>query len=643
VFDDRRILLPVGTELTLGTNGPAFKLVGFARSVSQTADAWVAPGQVAVLTHQVDYQMLYRFGTAATTAQMTANRAAVASTVPAGSVTGSRSWLDVRLASHRNTALFVPFLVAFGLLGMVTSMLIVGNVVAAAVGAGTRRIGILKAIGFTPAEVTRAYVAQALVPAAIGTAAGVLAGTLLTFPVLSQTDTLYATATSGVSPLVDVIAIVGVLGLVAVTALLAALRAGRLRTVDALAVGRTPYPGRGRWAARFTGRLPLPRSISLGLARPFARPLRAAAMVAAIVFGASSVTFALGLGWSLNAVQRASQHDTAQVTVGLYPPPPAAGGDPATPPRPGPMEPVDVAPAKVQAAIAAQPGTAGFYGTVTTEMAVAGVTGSTDVVSFTGDGRSSGYAMIAGRWFDRPGEAVVPTPFLATTGTRIGDAVTLTDQHGKGFRITIVGEVFDTADMEVFTDAASVGGPAPDEYHVNVADGTDVDKYLSTLNTALAPLGIAADRNSGGGTDAVIVVVDSLTSLLTLMLLVIAALGVLNAVVLDTRERVHDLGVHKALGMTPKQTSAMVVASVVVVGVAGGVLGVPLGLLLHSIVIPAMGRTAGTHLPTVVLNVFQPVDLILLGLGGLAIAVAGALLPAGWAARIRTATALRTE
>jgi putative ABC transport system permease protein len=34
---------------------------------------------------------------------------------------------------------------------------------------------------------------------------------------------------------------------------------------------------------------------------------------------------------------------------------------------------------------------------------------------------------------------------------------------------------------------------------------------------------------------------------------------------------------------------------------------------------------------------------VVFGLGGLLIAVLGALLPAGWAARTRTATALRTE
>jgi putative ABC transport system permease protein len=42
-------------------------------------------------------------------------------------------------------------------------------------------------------------------------------------------------------------------------------------------------------------------------------------------------------------------------------------------------------------------------------------------------------------------------------------------------------------------------------------------------------------------------------------------------------------------------------------------------------------------------QVFPTSRLALLSLGALAIALAGALLPATWAARTRTATALRTE
>jgi putative ABC transport system permease protein len=60
-------------------------------------------------------------------------------------------------------------------------------------------------------------------------------------------------------------------------------------------------------------------------------------------------------------------------------------------------------------------------------------------------------------------------------------------------------------------------------------------------------------------------------------------------------------------------------------------------------VLPVMGHAAQTGLPPSVLNVYHPAELVLLALAGLAITVAGALGPAGWAAKTRTATALRAE
>ncbi|WP_319205529.1 ABC transporter permease [Streptomyces sp. ME02-8801-2C] len=127
------------------------------------------------------------------------------------------------------------------------------------------------------------------------------------------------------------------------------------------------------------------------------------------------------------------------------------------------------------------------------------------------------------------------------------------------------------------------------------------------------------------------------------MLVSVAGLGVLNSVVLDTRERVHDLGVCKALGMSPRQTVSLVLASVTGIGVLGGLIGVPTGFALHGFVLPVMGHAAGTDLPPSVLDVYALWQLMLLGLAGLTIALLGALLPATWAAKTRTATALRTE
>jgi putative ABC transport system permease protein len=92
----------------------------------------------------------------------------------------------------------VPFLVAFGLLGLVMSVLIVGNVVSGAVVAGYRRIGILKSIGFSPGQVVAAYTGQVAVPALVGCLAGLVLGNLLASSLLRQAADAYGVGSLGV-------------------------------------------------------------------------------------------------------------------------------------------------------------------------------------------------------------------------------------------------------------------------------------------------------------------------------------------------------------------------------------------------------------------------------------------------------------
>jgi len=130
---------------------------------------------------------------------------------------------------------------------------------------------------------------------------------------------------------------------------------------------------------------------------------------------------------------------------------------------------------------------------------------------------------------------------------------------------------------------------------------------------------------------------------LTLMIAVVAGLGVLNTVLLGTRDRVHDLGVFKAVGMTPRQTIAMVVCWVTGPALAAAVIAIPAAMILHTVTGRAMLAAAFTGTPAAIADVYKPAEMALLALSALAIAVLGALLPASWAARAKTATALRTE
>jgi putative ABC transport system permease protein len=358
------------------------------------------------------------------------------------------------------------------------------------------------------------------------------------------------------------------------------------------------------------------------------------AMVLAIAFGAAAATFTIGLGTTLVRIQAATGHDTADVEIGPGPMERGPGG-------PGPEAAAD--PATVLATIRAQQGTEAAYGMREMPATAAGLTEPAETILLTGDSSWDGFEMVSGRWFGA-GETVVSGRFLADTGTAIGDTVTLTS--GKAavpFRI--VGEFFETGPAVLTSNeswARAELDTGPLSYRVALADGTDPAGYAERLTTELSSTGLTATVNSAE-IDELLILVQSLTGVLTLLLVSVAGLGVLNTVILDLRDRIHDLGIHKALGMTPRQTVVMVLTSVAGAGLIGGLLGVPAGIALQRAVVPAMGRVAGIGVPEVFLDVYGWPLLVLLTLGGLAIAVVGALVPAGWAARVRVSTALRTE
>jgi hypothetical protein len=167
-----------------------------------------------------------------------------------------------------------PFVIAFALIGLVMAVLIVANVISGAVVAQYQRIGVLKSLGLTPAQVVVVYLRRVGWPALIGCLVGVVAGALLTIPVLQQSAGAYNVGSQQVPWWVLVVAPAGMLVLTILAALGPAMRAGRLSAIEAIAAGRAPRSGRGYTAHRLAARLRLPRPVGLGVAAPFARPAR---------------------------------------------------------------------------------------------------------------------------------------------------------------------------------------------------------------------------------------------------------------------------------------------------------------------------------------------------------------------------------
>ena len=303
--------IQIGSTVTFpGAPGsPALTVVGFANSITNTADAWVLPAEIAALSGsgtpaaQPQAQMLYRFSSAATATAINADESALKAALPAGTVQETASYLDVRTSEQSNVAIWAPFIIAFGIIALAMSVLIVANVVSGAVIAGTTRIGVLKAIGFTPAQVTGSYVLQVTVPALAGCVVGAVLGVLLAIPILSQNASVYGVGSLSIPLWVEVTVPLVILGLTAVGAMLPALRAGRMSATQAIATGRAPRAAHGYLAHRLLGKARrVPRAATIGLAAPFSRPARTAVTAVAIMFGAVAVTFGFGLSATLNRV-----------------------------------------------------------------------------------------------------------------------------------------------------------------------------------------------------------------------------------------------------------------------------------------------------------------------------------------------------
>jgi putative ABC transport system permease protein len=637
---DQGVFLPLGAKLTVTSapGHPVLTVVGEATSVTNSADGWVTPGEIARLhapgTPGSD-QMLYRFRSAGTAAAVRADAAAVSKALPSGAVTAVQSYLTVREQETSRIGPFVPFLVAFGLIGLVMSVLIVANVVSGAVVSGYRRIGILKSIGFTPGQVEAAYTAQVTVPALVGVVGGLVAGDLLAMMLLRQAANAYGVGQLSVPVWVLVAVPAAMLGLVALAALLPAMGAARLSAVQAIAAGRAPRTGRGYAAHRLFGRLRLPRPVTIGLAAPFARPARTAITLVAVFLGAAAVTFAVGLSSSLNRVVGGLSHAAAE-PVQIY----------------GNSQKFFIfSPAqqrRIQAALAAQPGTRRYVAETDDPISVAGLTGQHPLTSFRGPAAWTGYPIISGHWYTGPGQAVVSTGFLTLTGKAVGDTVTIV-LGGRPIPVRIVGEDFDAQNrgVSVITDTQTLAdahvGTAltePGQYDVGLRPGVSPASYAQSLGTRL---GSAYSTSLNARNSVVVSLMLGLIGTLTVLLALVAGLGVLNTVVLNTRDRVHDLGVFKAIGMMPRQVIAMVICWVAGTGLVAGLIAVPAGIALHHAVLPVMASSANLGLPASYLSVYRAPELVVLALAGVVIAVVGALLPAGWAARIRTASALRAE
>ena len=130
------------------------------------------------------------------------------------------------------------------------------------------------------------------------------------------------------------------------------------------------------------------------------------------------------------------------------------------------------------------------------------------------------------------------------------------------------------------------------------------------------------------------------TSVLRLLAGAVAFVGVLSALLALQLERARELGVLRAIGLTPRQVRRLVLSETGLMGAIAGLIALPLGaglawILIEHINTRAFGWSLWLQLPASLL-------VQALGLAVLAALLAG-LVPAWRMARISPARALRSE
>lgn len=212
------------------------------------------------------------------------------------------------------------------------------------------------------------------------------------------------------------------------------------------------------------------------------------------------------------------------------------------------------------------------------------------------DVAGSGFAVQEGRMFTRSGEAVAGWGLLNRFDLDVGDTVTV-DVAGTPVALRIVGwyrETEDTGEILRFPLGdlqAAQPGRDPEWASVNLIAGADPDQVAAALSGELAGAARVEVQEAGAsdGIDAFRVAF----LLVSALVIVVAFANLLSTMLLAARERSHDFGVLRAVGVTPRQIVAMVAAGAAALAIAAGVVGVPVAWLVTSAVTGVVGSASG--------------------------------------------------
>jgi putative ABC transport system permease protein len=244
-----------------------------------------------------------------------------------------------------------------------------------------------------------------------------------------------------------------------------------------------------------------------------------------------------------------------------------------------------------------------------------------------------------------PGSVIVPKSLADEAGIHLDDDLEFATGSGRA-HLHVVGIVAhsipagaEEAILVGWSDAQTVFAvTGADFFAVRYEPGRESEARAAiddmAISYALEPNHL--DRVSGTVGDALDRIFRLLDAL-ALIAVVVAGLGMVNTLSMGVLERVHEIGVLRATGMTSRQVWGMVVVEAGILGIVGSTTGTVVGLLVGVLLVAVSSAGFGF--------VFDPpwVSIALALSFGILISITASIYPAGLASRLSIVEALNHE
>ena len=247
---------------------------------------------------------------------------------------------------------------------------------------------------------------------------------------------------------------------------------------------------------------------------------------------------------------------------------------------------------------------------------------------------------------DAGGATILPRSLADRLHLGVGGTLTLALGGGQQLDLRIVGVADRTlpgrageAILVGCSDATDkLGVAGADVFAIRYAPGREADARPVLEQTARS---LALEPNPlervAGAVDDALGRVFGLFDALAIVAVIVAALGIVNTLSMNVLERVRELGVLRAAGMTTRQVRRTVVVEAGIVGVAGTILGIATGLVAAVL----MGALSGG--PSMLGLAIPWPSIVLAAVLGIGVSILAAWYPARLASQLAIVRAVQHE